>query len=378
MKRIFSKIILKVIPHHFIRSLKKKFNINYFFFGSSVKNVGSYLVDDNQANYSLYGMEAELGETVCKGFVDCIKDYETHHGLVRKYILCAEDCVIEPLHGWGITNKDKLIFDSISNNSWKESYYPNYFRYKAKRDTAIQMEEIISINILRGGENNYWHFLHDLLGEVTIALKYISRDIPFLISKNLWEKPYFKQALLISSTLANLNWVIRDENYFHIKKAWFIQVLPSSNEQFLNIQDLLQLPRIDKNANRKIFLNRSKKRIRFLSNSKAVEEIAIKYGFEIMDADNFSLQEQIQLFSETKWLVGIHGAGLTNIMFKREGELSILELLPADYLQPHYFWLAKGLGHNYSCLVGSSSEINTSFFIEPKAFEMRLKAMLET
>ncbi len=375
MKRIFSKIILKIIPHRFIRAVKKKANINYLFFGASVKNVGTYLLQDEQAPYSLYNMEADLGKVVANGFLACVEEYQSHRGLVRKYILSVEDCIVEPEMGWGITSYDKLVFDSISNNSWRESYYPNYFKCKAQKNEAILMDEVVSINMINGGEDNYWHFLHDLLGEVTLALQYIPAKLPFLISKNLAEKPFFKQALLQSPRLASLQWIVRDRHYYKAKKVWFIQVMPSANEQFFNLQELLQVPDASSlQSSRKVFLTRSRTRIRFLKNGAELEAIAQKHGFEVIDTDGLSLQEQIKLFSESKWLIGIHGAGLTNVLYRKNAPMKVLELLPADYLQPHYFWLSKGMGHEYACILGSTSGIDTSFEVSPEDFENKLRS----
>ncbi len=374
MKRAFDKIILKVIPHSFIRAVKKKANVNYLFFGASVKNVGTYLVQDEDVPYNLYNMEATLGAVVAEGFSACIQEYKSHPGLIRKYILAVEDCTIEPEMGWGITQNDKLIFDSISNNSWRESYHPDYFKYKAQKKEAILLDEVVSINIINGGEDNYWHFLHDLLGEVTLALQYIPRKIPFLISKNLAEKSFFKQAVSQSPELASLQWIVRDRHYYKAKKAWFIQTMPSSNEQFFNLQHLLHVPDASILQNsRKVFLTRSRSRIRFLKNGAALKAIAHKYGFEVIDTDGLSMKEQIKIFSETRWLIGIHGAGLTNVLYRKNAAMKVLELLPADYLQPHYFWLSKGMGHEYDCILGSTSGIDTSFEISAKTFEDRLQ-----
>jgi hypothetical protein len=368
------KFILTHIPHRVIRLLLKKANINYLLFGASKKNVGHYLLNNNESFFTLYGMEEQLGSDVVEGFRLCYKEYKSHPGLLRKYVLLVHDCIIEPIYGWGITaENDKLVFDSISNNSWIETYHPSYLQYKKAKASAIHIEEAVSINILKGGENNYWHFLHDLLGEVIMAKKNIPGNIPFIISKTLFDKPYFKQALLHSEELNSYEWIVRENEYYYVKKAWFIQTMPNSNEQFFALQELLKVPDGNPVSNRKVFLTRSSKRIRFLQNSKEIEEIAAGYGFEIIDTDGLSLQEQIKLFSEIKWLIAIHGAGLTNVFYRKNAPMYVLELLPKDYLQPHYFWLSKGMGHYYDCLEGTASSINTSFEILCLDFENKMK-----
>jgi hypothetical protein len=378
LETIIRKMVLKIIPHKAVRLIKKVMTPDYIFFGAAKKDIGKYIIEEKGIACSLYGMERKLGAQVSEGFVKCYDDYAAHPDFLRKYILEVEDCIIEPKFGWAISAvNDKLVFDSISNNSWIESYYPDHSKYKLEKTKAVPLEVAISINMLKGGENNYWHFLHDLMGEVALALKDLPQGIPFLVSRNLYEKKYFQNALLISPRLAAQQWIVRDETtYYRIAKAWFIQTMPNSNEQFFAVRELLNVPDSDPQSNRKVFLTRSQQRIRHLKNNAVIEKIAQQYGFEIIDTDSFSLQQQIKLFGETNYLIGIHGAGLTNQLFRKDAPMLLLELLPADYLQPHYFWLNKGMGHQYDCLVGTASALDTSFEIDAEAFEIKIKSWL--
>ncbi len=152
--------------------------------------------------------------------------------------------------------------------------------------------------------------------------------------------------------------------------------MPNSNEQFFDVREILEVKESNKDKQRKVFLTRNKSRIRFINNKDKIEEIARQYDFEIVDADNLNLQQQIELFGETRYLVGIHGAGLTNVLYRKNAPLHLLELLPQDYLQPHYFWISKGMGHNYSCFVGSRASYDTSFYVDPEKFEKKLVQIL--
>ncbi len=373
----FKKIVLSIIPYGFARALKKQANLHYILFGPSRKNIGTYLVNERPAAVPWYGMEDSLGPGVMAGFKDCYKQYNLMDGFVRKYILEVENCILEPVYGWAILPKDDtLVFDSISNNSWRESYHPGYINYKRHKDTATVIEEAVVINMIRGGEDNYWHFIHDLLGQVSMAEEMIKKGMPFIISKNLSEKSYFRQAIARSKTLSTIQWITRDEEYFHLKKAWFLQPMPNSNEQFFKVRELLEVPDGDVESKLKIFLTRSSRRIRFLKNAEVIEGIARKHGFDIVDTDGLSLDDQVELFSKTRYLAGIHGAGLTNLFFRKNAPLTLLELLPGDYIQPHYFWLCKGMGHDYDCIAGTASAFDTSFEIDPLVFENKLTAML--
>jgi hypothetical protein len=369
------QIVSKILPYKLIKFVIKYLNINFALWGSTKKDIGSYLVRNCDTSFNDYNMEAALGQEVINEFKNRFENYKAHNGFLCEYILQCEDCIIEPEFGWGITKRNELIFDSISNNSWIETYHPSYFAYKKNKHAAIYYPEIISINLLKGGDNNYWHFLHDLLGQVALS-KLHNIDAPILISKSLSEKAYFTMALQQSEQLAKTLWVVRDKQYIKAGKAYFLQTKPNDMKQFWGILDLLEIKDSNKRDARKIFLTRNKNRIRFISNTEQIEAIAKQNGFEIVDTDSLGFLEQINLFSKTTYLIGIHGAGLTNIIFRKNAPLTVLELFPKDYIEPHYFWLTMGLGNKYLCQVGSLSYTNTSFQIDTNEFQQKINEML--
>jgi Glycosyltransferase 61 len=371
----FKKAFFKLIPYKWVRVFLKKVNLNYLFFGKAITTAGTYLLKDTDTTFKTYGMEAELPAAVLKGFKERYIDYTNHKGLLCEYVLQVDNCIIEPVYGWGITANNKLILDSIANNRWIETYHPDFFLYKKNKNNAVHYPSIISLRLIKGGESNYWHFLHDLLGQLALA-KSEGIEAPVLISKVFSEKAFFKMALQKSKQLSAITWVIQDEQYIKADKAYFLQTKPNDMKQFFGVLKLLEITDGDKLANRHIFLTRNKNRIRFIENAEEIEAIAVKYNFEIVDTDKISFLDQIKLFSSTSHLIGIHGAGLTNVMFRLNAPLTVLELLPGDYIEPHYFWLSKGMGHKYFCQLGSKSHIDTSFSINATQFENKIKQML--
>ena len=56
--------------------------------------------------------------------------------------------------------------------------------------------------------------------------------------------------------------------------------------------------------------------------------------------------------------------------------MNILEIFPMDYIQPHYYWLGKGLGHSYHCLTGGTTLRDTSFSMNAEQFDKKLKEFI--
>ena len=71
------------------------------------------------------------------------------------------------------------------------------------------------------------------------------------------------------------------------------------------------------------------------------------YDYDVHYFEDYSLKKQIELMSQTKSLIGLHGSGLTNMLFMpKNGQ--ILELRNQNDAQNNcYFALASDLNHKY-------------------------------
>ena len=88
---------------------------------------------------------------------------------------------------------------------------------------------------------------------------------------------------------------------------------------------------------------------KFINENEVIEFLA-RLGFITIDGELLSVAEKISLFSSAKVVVGICGAGLTNLAFCQPGTKVIEILLPHMHLPGycHYYWLCSYLGSNIS------------------------------
>jgi capsular polysaccharide biosynthesis protein len=73
-------------------------------------------------------------------------------------------------------------------------------------------------------------------------------------------------------------------------------------------------------------------------------------GFRKVTLSGMSVSEQCELFSSAEVVVAPHGAGLTNLLFCREGT-RVVEIFPPTYINPGYWVLANHLGLEYYCSI---------------------------
>ncbi len=98
---------------------------------------------------------------------------------------------------------------------------------------------------------------------------------------------------------------------------------------------------------KRIFITRKLASRRSITNEQDIVNDMKEYGFETVILEDLSFSDQIRLMSETSFLIGQHGAGLTNIMFMRE-QSYILELkTDVDSMNHCYFSLASAMKVHY-------------------------------
>ena len=94
---------------------------------------------------------------------------------------------------------------------------------------------------------------------------------------------------------------------------------------------------------RRVYAARDQGYPRNLLNEAAVEEWLVQEGFEKVYFEHMTLLEQVRLMRETDVLLGVHGAGMTNLIFLPDTSRTI-EIHNKEYGDPCYLRLASCLG----------------------------------
>lgn len=93
------------------------------------------------------------------------------------------------------------------------------------------------------------------------------------------------------------------------------------------------------------YIQRPRPAWRTIVNDDAVRTYLEGRSFQVVRPEEYSLRDQISLFSRASVIVGMHGAGLTNILFAPNAKL--VELV-GSYGGPEYFSMCSGLGNQYT------------------------------
>ena len=93
---------------------------------------------------------------------------------------------------------------------------------------------------------------------------------------------------------------------------------------------------------KKIYISRSKAKKRFVANEKELSAFLSSLGFQIVHFENHSLEQQIKIVSESKVIIGLHGAGLTNMLFLPKQSM-VFELISKE--KNWYNWCYQNMAN---------------------------------
>ncbi|WP_180336371.1 glycosyltransferase family 61 protein [Pontibacter ramchanderi] len=218
-------------------------------------------------------------------------------------------------------------------------------------------------------DNNISHWLIDCLPRVYIITHLVKEPVTLLMWSGL--HPYQKQML---------DYLLRDYPHIKVKyiskhhkikiarfylpsfvAATFSAYLPPHVSHWLR-EKLWDGYRIDRtNPKKRIYISRSKARLRRVLNEHELIVLLEQFGFITVWAENLDYRSQIQLFYDAEAVVSSHGAGLTNILFSEK--CHVLEFHPAKIMKAHYMLLSKGLGFDYTPIIGSSGDELESYTV---------------
>ncbi len=95
-----------------------------------------------------------------------------------------------------------------------------------------------------------------------------------------------------------------------------------------------------------VYVSRKKVEKRRVGNEGELEERLRSMGFEILTCEDISFVKQIASFSQARIIVGLHGAGLSNLVWS-QNECSVVEIFPHGFFNDCYARLALTLGFEY-------------------------------
>ena len=267
--------------------------------------------------------------------------------------------------------KDNLILKNLSIDTEKLGKNSNILKFGITKFIKKKSFKVISIVSGRDAKNNYYHWLIDVLPKILILEDQIKKNkIKNILVPN-YEKRYQIESLSCFFKKNDTNFINLSQNKF-LQFDNVIFCTNNSNFEFYNydllkkfknkILKYIKLKKIKaKYDYKKIYIDRfdaNKKKNRFLANEKKLKNKLKKEGFKFITLSNYSFFEQVLIFNNAKLIVGLHGAGLANILFVKKST-KIIELTNSEW-PDMYYKLSKCLNLNYNKIICNKVNKNSN------------------
>ena len=195
--------------------------------------------------------------------------------------------------------------------------------------------------------SNYFHWMTDALPRLEACADYINGHAVLL--PMAYSKIWFVQELL---ALLQIPAIYYDPAFPLSVNETLVpsHTAPPGNyhKKFIHgLRSRLVVQDTNETSGNRIYISRRKAGKRGLTNEDEVQGILRQHGFKVHYMEDYCLLDQVEIMSEANMLVGLHGAGLTNMLFMPTRS-KILEIRNyGDDRDNCYFTLASEFGHRY-------------------------------
>ena len=205
----------------------------------------------------------------------------------------------------------------LVHDAWSESYY-HWMVDALPRLLAVQ-EHLTGSKLLLSNTCNHDYQRQTLAALGVADIEYLQPETRYVVHNLLVPSRLARVASHNPTVMRNLRALLLDK----------FPILPQAN------------------FGERLYISRARAFRRKVTNEAEVMAYMRKQGFAIVQLEDYSYAEQVSIMAQVRYLVSIHGAGLTNILFMPTGS-RMLELQMQDDGTNHYYYtLAADLDVDY-------------------------------
>lgn len=192
--------------------------------------------------------------------------------------------------------------------------FPKFFFYKKKPINS-------AISLVTKFGTNYHHFVLEVIPLIILAKNHIKGDIPFIFPSSYLKFSFIREYL----SLLDVKYLTYNSNEFLLIKELFVfKNFSIARFHPLVVKDISNYFLVENsisNSKKKIFISRAKSNRRKILNENDLYPILFDFGYEVVFLEELSVVSQIELFRNSYIVIGMHGAGLTNILYMNPGSI---------------------------------------------------------
>lgn len=262
-----------------------------------------------------------------------------------------------------ITSENDLLLDVSQLPGCPKEVTPLMFLGKNLPPFCKEIEGTVVVFTSNPG-TNFYHYMFDFLprfGLLEVSGLDLEKIDYFLL--NFYPFDFYKETLEILGVPPQK--ILTIQKYPHVKaKSLIVPSLPGVicfptkwSVEFLRRKFMPLIDQITSESSCRVYISRNLGSNRRMVNEDEVLELLNKLGFITVYFEKMSMLEKVALMSRAEVVIGVCGAGLTNLVFANPGT-KVIEIFAPNYIHFTYYILSHHLGLEYYYLVGDSLEIN--------------------
>lgn len=328
----------------------------------SEKYLDAHLSVSRQGFLPDYNYDSMHIENIGKQNINEFNFYQGCKSKFLRHVYKLSDCIMENgIHCLYSLKEGFRIDDKRLDYSYRgyKKYYENAYQKECQKPS-----DVISGNtLLLGGQwsSEFYHFMFEVLGKINLFCRFLDFQCIDNVVLRGFDKPFINDA--ICQLVPNRIKIIKGEYLRNVKFQTVF--LPSmicdpgftcrQHVSFLrNSFRKIRGKSNEHGSQLKLFINRRNTR-RLISSDGNIKSICDLSGFQIVNMEDLSLLEQIELSQSAKVIAGPHGAGLSNLVFS---DAQLIEFVGKHYNNTCYLDLALHSGNKYSYVVLDESNGN--------------------
>lgn len=288
-----------------------------------------------------------------------------------RVIRVTGEITIEPRFGVPYLPGRKVVAEVLGVHPEVTPSLVRHWRDNRSPEQTVRLREAVYFDGFLS--ENIWHFWDDAINPSLLmdSLGLITERVPVIITRRVWERPWVRY-VVSQEPFSRWNWYVQGAETVRLDRLYAAQASHAWYPELYRRLNDIRRPR----GNRRIFLNRRARYGRNVRNAAAVIDLVRAYGFDVVYAEDLSFADQVMLFSEVEFFIGIHGAGLANLMFSDVQRLRCLEIHTSSYPVPCYYWLLQNLGAQYyDCMFAGELDRGNEFDVDTAVLKGKIERL---
>lgn len=249
----------------------------------------------------------------------------------------------------GVVYKDeKLVPESLVDEFFADKYGKVFFS-KARATYRKSKTDDLKKYLLCFDEwsSGYFHWICDAVQRMYLVKEQLQDSI--LLLPEEFKREYHLS--LIQYFGANEIFWLPKKSFAIVKNLVFphhLALTGNYNPDILQkFSSEIKTKKLKTERAEKIYVSRARRPKRNIVNEEEVEKVLSDFGFRTVFFEDYLFLEQVNIANKAKYLIGAHGAGLTNMLFMNPGS-KVLELRAEKNTDDNcYFSLASAMDLDY-------------------------------